>query len=154
MSRDCYLQWSGWICLTSHLGSMSAFSCLHSHHWPMAYLMTLSDWLMSCQVWPPRDRYGEWARCKHWRPALYFFDWMAWFNGVYLRYCHANSTAISKWHKKNRCLLHWCKISRWYDEKLLCCRRVKNVSLQRTNNEPANVLTCIRERHLGQYLDE
>ena len=104
------------------------FSCLHLRrhlrYWPMAYLMTFSDWLMSCQAWLPRDRYGQWARCKHWRPAVYFLYKMACFNGVYLKYRPTNSTGISIWHK-NRCLLYWYKISRWYDEKLLCCRRVK-----------------------------
>ena len=33
--------------------------CLHLGQWPMTYLMTLSDWTMSCQPWPPRARYGE-----------------------------------------------------------------------------------------------
>ena len=38
-------------------------SCLHLQRdlgqWPMTYLMTLSDWTMSCQPWPPRARYGQ-----------------------------------------------------------------------------------------------
>ena len=42
----------------------SAFSCPHLGQWPMTYLMTLSDWTMSCQPWPPRARYGQWARYK------------------------------------------------------------------------------------------
>ena len=41
------------------------FSHLHLRHWPVAYLMTLSDWTMSCQAWPPRARYGQCARVKH-----------------------------------------------------------------------------------------
>ena len=65
----------------------------------MAYLMTLSDWVMSCQAWPPHARCGEWARCKHWRLAVYFFYKIACFNGVYLTHCHTNSTGISIWHK-------------------------------------------------------
>ena len=40
------------------------FGCLHLGQWPMTYLMTLSDWTMSCQPWPPRARYGQWARYK------------------------------------------------------------------------------------------
>ena len=39
-------------------------SCPHLGQWPMTYLMTLSDWTMSCQPWPPRARYGQWARYK------------------------------------------------------------------------------------------
>ena len=37
----------------------STFGCLHLGQWPMTYLMTLSDWTMSCQPWPPRARYGQ-----------------------------------------------------------------------------------------------
>ena len=40
------------------------FGCLHLRQWPMTYLMTLPDWTMSCQPWPPRARYGQWARYK------------------------------------------------------------------------------------------
>ena len=40
------------------------FSCLHLGQWPMTHLMMLSDWTMSCQPWPPRARYGQWARYK------------------------------------------------------------------------------------------
>ena len=40
------------------------FSCLHLRQWPVTYLMTLPDWTMSCQSWPPRARYGQWARYK------------------------------------------------------------------------------------------
>ena len=40
------------------------FGCPHLGQWPMTYLMTLSDWTMSCQPWPPRARYGQWARYK------------------------------------------------------------------------------------------
>ena len=38
--------------------------CLHLGQWPMTYLMMLSDWTMSCQPWPPRAHYGQWARYK------------------------------------------------------------------------------------------
>ena len=90
----------------------------------MAYLMTLSDWLLSCQAWLPHARYGHWARCKHWWLAVYFLYEMACFNGDYLKYCQMNSTGILIWHK-DRYLLYLYKISRWYDEKLLCCCWVK-----------------------------
>ena len=43
---------------------------------------------------------------------------------LYLKYCQTNSAGISIWHK-NRRLLYWYTIARWYDEKLLCCHRVK-----------------------------
>ena len=36
----------------------------------------------------------------------------------------ASESRTLTWHK-NRCLLYWYKISRWYDEKLLCCCWVK-----------------------------
>ena len=52
LERDCLV--SQWI----------TFGCLHLGQWPMTYLMTLSDWTMSCQPWPPRARYGQWARYK------------------------------------------------------------------------------------------
>ena len=38
--------------------------CLHLHQWPMTYLMTLSDWTMSCQPWPPCARHAPRARYK------------------------------------------------------------------------------------------
>ena len=65
-------------------GVTKSFSCLHLHHRPMAYLMMLSNWLMSCQAWPPCAHYGQWARCKYWRPAVYFLYKMACFNSVHL----------------------------------------------------------------------
>ena len=46
------------------LESRWEFGCLHLGQWPMTYLMTLSDWTMSCQPWPPCARYGQWARYK------------------------------------------------------------------------------------------
>ena len=38
---------------------LNLFGCLHLGQWPMTYFMTLSDWTMSCQPWPPRARYGQ-----------------------------------------------------------------------------------------------
>ena len=64
-------------------GQLTEFSCLHLHHWPMTYLMTLSDWLMSCQAWPPPGRCSQWARCKHSRPVVYFLYKMVYFNIIY-----------------------------------------------------------------------
>ena len=90
----------------------------------MAYLVMLSDWLMSWQAWPPHAYYGQWARCKYWTLAVYFLYKMACFNGVYLKYCEGNSTGILIWYKNNF-FFYLYKILRWYDEKLLCCCRVK-----------------------------
>ena len=64
--------------------------------------MTFSDWLMSCQAWLPRARYSQWARCKYWRPAVYFLYKMACLKSFYLKYCQTHSTGISIWHK-DRC---------------------------------------------------
>ena len=85
----------------------SPFSCLHLCHSPVAYLMTLSNCLMSSQAWPPRACYGQWARCKHWRLAVHFLYKMACFNGIYLKYCQTNTAGISIWHKNN---VFWYKI--------------------------------------------
>ena len=32
------------------LADISVFSCLRLRQWPMTYLITLSDWIMSCQA--------------------------------------------------------------------------------------------------------
>ena len=36
--------------------------CLHLRQWPVTYLMTLSNWTMSCQPGPPRAPHGQWLR--------------------------------------------------------------------------------------------
>ena len=46
------------------------------------------------------------------------------------------------------------KISKWYDEPVLCCHRDKICNLQWTNKDPANIFTCIHEHHLRQCPDE
>ena len=50
--------------LSGLVNNPDAFGCLHLGQWPVTYLMTLSDWTMSCQPWPPHARYGQWARYK------------------------------------------------------------------------------------------
>ena len=77
-------------------------------------LSSLAD---TCSLWSV-------SKVQHWRPAVYILYKMACFKGVYLKKCETNSAGISIWHK-NRGLLYWYKILRWYDEKLLCCRWVK-----------------------------
>ena len=42
--------------LTSMLFVVMEFSCLRLRQWPVTYLITLTDWIMSCQ--PPRGRHG------------------------------------------------------------------------------------------------
>ena len=54
--------WNSWS--ADKLFETSVFGCLHIGQWPMTYLITLSDWTMSCQPWLPRARYGQWARYK------------------------------------------------------------------------------------------
>ena len=93
--------------LSNHLGDwkrcililLNRFSCLHLRHWPMANSMTMCDWLMSCQSWLPLANYGQWAKCKHWRPAVYLLYKMTCLNGVYRNYCQINSAGNSIWHK-------------------------------------------------------
>ena len=48
----------------TQLATVTPFGCLHLGQWPMTYLMTLSDWTMSCQPWPPRACYGQRVRYK------------------------------------------------------------------------------------------
>ena len=55
------LAWNIWL---NYEGRKRLFGCAHLGQWPMTYLMTLSDWTISCQPWPPRARYGQWARYK------------------------------------------------------------------------------------------
>ena len=85
-----YVIWSGnWVTQaqdTAHriVVTVVTFSCLRLRQWPVTYLMTLSDWTMSCQPGPPRARYGQWLRWQQ-RPAGDTFPYkMANFHGVYL----------------------------------------------------------------------
>ena len=57
--------------VTVHLKELTTFSCLRLRQWPVTYLITLSDWIMSCQpgrhavvtVCEP-DWKHKWAACK------------------------------------------------------------------------------------------
>ena len=135
------------------------FSCwlvyTYKCHWPVAYLMMLSNWILSCQAWPPLARYGQWARSKHWRTAVYFLkkclDPAAHILGV------AKRIQLEFLNDIITCLHYWYKISKWYDEIMKSCSvfiESKYASLQRTNKESTNVFTSMRERHLRQYPDE
>ena len=91
--------------------------------WPVTYLMTLSDWTMSCQPGPPRDRYGKWPRWQQ-RPVGYTFPYkMANFHDVYLKLGRIDCAKFFIWHSEK--YLSYChKLSKWYDESVLCYRRV------------------------------
>ena len=39
--------------LNTEVKKCYVFGCLHLGQWPMTYLITLSDWTMSCQPWLP-----------------------------------------------------------------------------------------------------
>ena len=88
------------------------FSCLRLRQWPVTYLMTLSDWTMSCQPGPPRARYGQWLRWQQ-RPAGDTFPYkMANFHGVYLKFGAIDSTDFFIWYREN-CLSYRHEISNW-----------------------------------------
>ena len=64
---------------------------------------------------------------------------MANFN-VHLKFCQTNSAEFIMWFNK-RCIPYWYKISKWYDETLLCCHQVKIcdfTNILRTNKESVN----------------
>ena len=48
------------------------------------------------------------------------------FHCMYLKFHHANSAGNFTWYSL-KCLCHCREISKWYDEPLLCCHRVKNM---------------------------
>ena len=74
--------------------SMSSFSCLRLHQWPVTYLITLSNWIMSCQsgrhavvtVCEP-DWKHKWAACKS-------FDATSSFNNLSLLFLRNRSLQI------------------------------------------------------------
>ena len=143
------------------------FSCwlvyTYTCHWPVAYLMMLSNWILSCQAWPPLARYGQWARSKHWRTAVYFLYKMSWSSGAYLRCCQTNSAGIFKWHNNMSSLLVQNFEVIWWDhEKLLCFHRVKICKFTKNKQgvnqcfhlharaPPAAVLGWVEERILNR----
>ena len=99
--------------------------------------MTLSDWIMSCQPGPPRARYGQWPRWQQ-RPVGYTFPYkMANFHGVYLKLGRINSTKCFIWHSE-KYLSHCHKISKWYDESVICYHRVKISNFAMSKQGPSH----------------
>ena len=126
------------------------YVCLRQ--WPVTYLITLSDWTMSCQPGPPRVRYGQWPRWQQ-RPAGGTFPYkMANFHGVYLIFGRIDSTEFSIWYREN-CLSYCHKISNWYNDPVLCYHRVKYAILQLADKGAAIIFTSMRERHLRKCPD-
>ena len=114
---------------SSNVEYFPLFSCLRLRQWPVTYLITLSDWTMSCQPGPPRAHYGQWPRWQQ-RPAGGTFPYkMANFHGVYLIFGRIDSTEFFIWYCEN-CLSYCHKISNWYNDPVLCYHRVKYAILQ------------------------
>ena len=78
--------------LNTEVKKCYVFGCLHLGQWPMTYLITLSDWTMSCQPWLPRARYGQWARYKYTTWAYRILYKIAKSHGVYLKFRRVNAT--------------------------------------------------------------
>ena len=106
--------------------------------------MPFSDWLMSCQAWLPRARYSQWARCKYWRPAVYFLYKMACLNSFYLKYCQTYSTGISIW-QKNRCrsylLVQNFEVI-WWETALLSLSQNTGVYKEQKRSQPMISPAC------------
>ena len=77
---------------------------------------------------------------------------MAKFHSVYVKFGHIDSAEFSIWYSE-KCLSYCHKISKWYDEPVLCYRRAKYAILQWANKDPATIFTSMRERHLRQCPD-
>ena len=93
--------------------------CLRLRQWPVTYLMTLIDWTMSCQPGPPRARHGQWPRWQQ-RPVGYTFSYkMANFYGVYLKLGRIDSAEFFIWYCE-KYLSHCHRISKWYDQPMVC----------------------------------
>ena len=99
--------------------------------------MTLSDWTMSCQPGPPCTLYGQWPRWQQ-RPVGYTFPYkMANFHGVYLKLGHTDSAEFFILHSEK--YLSYCyKIWKWYDESVLCYRRVESCNFAMSKQGPSH----------------
>ena len=128
--------------------------CLHICKWPVTYLMTLSNWTMSCL---PRARHGQWPRWQQ-RPVGYTFPYkMANFHSVYLKLGCINSAEFFIWYSE-MCLYYCHKILKWYDKPVRCYRQVKICSFAMSKQgrsdyfhlhvpaPPAAVPGCVDER--------
>ena len=128
-----------WIIMVQIWHEKSWFKNLEFSLW--GPLMMLSDWFMSCQAWPPHARYGQSARCKHWRQVVYFLHKMACFNSVYLKYCQTFQWNFNTTSKQVSSLL----VQKFRGDMMRSCSVVaksKHACLQRTNKESASPKDC------------
>ena len=90
----------------------------------MTYLITLSDWTMSCQPGLPHAPHGQWPRWQQ-RPVGYTFPYkMANFHSVCPKFGQIDFAEFFIWYSEK--YFSYChKISKWYDEPVLCYRGVK-----------------------------
>ena len=111
--------------------------CLHLHQWPVTYLMAPFDWTMSCQPGTPRAHHGQWTRWQQ-RPVSYTSPYkMANFHSVYLKLSRIDPSEFVIWYSEK--WLSYChKISKWYDEPVLCYRRVKICNFTMSKEGPSD----------------
>ena len=123
-----------WLCK----GSLNnKLDCLHLRQWQVTYLMTLYDWTMSCQPGPPRVRHGQWPRWQQ-RPVGYTFPYkMANFHGVYLKFGRIDSANFLIWYNET-CLSSCHKLSKWYNEPVLCYCRIKICNFAMSKKGPSH----------------
>ena len=104
---------------------------------PMTNLITLYACTMSCQPGPPRARHGQWPRWQQ-RPVGYTFPYkLANFHGVYLKLSRIDFSDFFIWYSE-KCLSYRHKISKWYDEPVLCYHRVKMCNFAMCKQGPSH----------------
>ena len=103
----------------------------------MTYLMTRSDWTMSCQPGPPHARHGQWPRYTQIPWAYKILYKIAKFHGVYLKFRFANSPENFIWWSQ-KSLSHCHIIWEWYDVPLLCCHPVKIRNFAMNKQRPSH----------------
>ena len=122
---------------------MCLLGYLHLPQWPVTYLITLSDWTMSCQPGPPCARHGQWPMWQQ-RPVGYTFPYkMANFHGVYLKFGRIDSAEFFIWYSKNVFLI---VTKSWSDTTSQCSvtTELKYAIFQWANKDPAAIFTCMR----------
>ena len=118
-------------------GGRWSLGCLQLRQWPVTYLITFSDWTMSCQPGPPRACRGQWPRWQQ-RPVGYTFPYkMANFHCVYLKLDRIDSAEFFISYSE-KCLPYCHKNLKWYDEPMLCYRRVKICNFAMSKQVPSH----------------